>query len=60
MKATHEALAEEMAVNPRIFVMGEGIGKRGGNFNTTVGLVRPLRPGQAVRHADRRARFRRG
>jgi 2-oxoisovalerate dehydrogenase E1 component len=38
MKATQEALAEEMAVNPRIFVMGEGIGKRGGNFNTTVGL----------------------
>ncbi|HTI52500.1 MAG TPA: dehydrogenase E1 component subunit alpha/beta [Planctomycetaceae bacterium] len=38
MKATHEALAEEMAVNPRIFVMGEGIGKRGGNFNTTTGL----------------------
>jgi 2-oxoisovalerate dehydrogenase E1 component len=38
MKATHEALAEEMAANPRIFVMGEGIGKRGGNFNTTVGL----------------------
>jgi 2-oxoisovalerate dehydrogenase E1 component len=38
MKATQEALAEEMAVNPKIFVMGEGIGKRGGNFNTTVGL----------------------
>jgi 2-oxoisovalerate dehydrogenase E1 component len=38
MKATHEALAEEMAVNPKIFVMGEGIGKRGGNFNTTMGL----------------------
>lgn len=38
MKATHEALAEEMAVNPKIFVMGEGIGKRGGNFNTTTGL----------------------
>src|SRR5207253_4833819 len=38
MKATHEALAEEMALNPKIFVMGEGIGKRGGNFNTTAGL----------------------
>jgi 2-oxoisovalerate dehydrogenase E1 component len=38
MKATHEALAEEMAVNPKIFVMGEGIGRRGGNFNTTTGL----------------------
>jgi 2-oxoisovalerate dehydrogenase E1 component len=37
-QATHEALAEEMAVNQRIFVMGEGIGIRGGNFNTTAGL----------------------
>jgi 2-oxoisovalerate dehydrogenase E1 component len=38
MKATHEALSEEMAKNPRIFVMGEGVGKRGGNFATTTGL----------------------
>src|SRR5688572_24828321 len=38
MKATLEALSEEMAKNPRIFVLGEGIGKRGGNFNTTSGL----------------------
>jgi 2-oxoisovalerate dehydrogenase E1 component len=38
MQATHEALAEEMARNPRIFVLGEGIGKRGGNFKTTAGL----------------------
>lgn len=37
-QATHEALAEEMKINPRIFVMGEGIGVRGGNFKTTVGL----------------------
>lgn len=37
-QATLEALAEEMAANPRIFVMGEGIGKRGGNFRTTEGL----------------------
>jgi 2-oxoisovalerate dehydrogenase E1 component len=38
MQATLEALGEEMARDPTIFVMGEGIGKRGGNFNTTVGL----------------------
>ena len=38
MQATLEALTAEMAVNPRIFVMGEGIGKRGGNFRTTAGL----------------------
>ncbi|MDB6171932.1 MAG: acoA 1 [Chthoniobacteraceae bacterium] len=38
MKATLEALTEEMAKNPAIFVFGEGIGKRGGNFGTTTGL----------------------
>jgi 2-oxoisovalerate dehydrogenase E1 component len=38
MKATHETLAAEMARNPKIFVLGEGIGKRGGNFKTTEGL----------------------
>jgi len=38
MKATLEALSEEMAKNPTIFVLGEGIGKRGGNFNSTTGL----------------------
>jgi len=38
MQATLEALAHEMANNPRIFVLGEGIGKRGGNFKTTAGL----------------------
>ncbi len=37
-QATQEALAEEMKVNPTIFVMGEGIGVRGGNFKTTAGL----------------------
>lgn len=36
--ATLEALSEEMARNDDIFVMGEGSGKRGGNFNTTTGL----------------------
>lgn len=37
-QATLEALTEEMAKNPKIFVMGEGIGQRGGNFKTTAGL----------------------
>ncbi|MBY0507851.1 MAG: dehydrogenase E1 component subunit alpha/beta [Bryobacteraceae bacterium] len=36
--ATLEALDHEMARNPHIFVLGEGIGVRGGNFGTTVGL----------------------
>jgi 2-oxoisovalerate dehydrogenase E1 component len=37
-QGTLEALSEEMAINPNIFVMGEGIGVRGGNFVTTKGL----------------------
>lgn len=36
--ATLEALDAEMATNPGIFVLGEGIGVRGGNFGTTSGL----------------------
>lgn len=36
--AAREGLAEEMARDETIFVVGEGIGPRGGNFNTTVGL----------------------
>lgn len=36
--ATLEALDQAMAADPTIFVMGEGIGKRGGNFLTTLGL----------------------
>lgn len=36
--ATLEALDFEMERNPGIFVMGEGIGDRGGNFATTTGL----------------------
>jgi 2-oxoisovalerate dehydrogenase E1 component len=38
MQATLEALTAEMERNPTIFVLGEGIGKRGGNFKTTAGL----------------------
>lgn len=38
VEAAREGLAEEMARDPRVFVVGEGIGPRGGNFNTTLGL----------------------
>jgi 2-oxoisovalerate dehydrogenase E1 component len=38
MQATLDALTEEMARDAGIYVMGEGIGKRGGNFKTTFGL----------------------
>ena len=38
--ATVEALGHEMAQTPGIFVMGEGIGERGGSFATTTGLYK--------------------
>jgi 2-oxoisovalerate dehydrogenase E1 component len=38
MQATLEALSSAMEADSTIFVMGEGIGKRGGNFRTTFGL----------------------
>jgi len=38
MKATLEALSAAMEADPRVYVMGEGIGVRGGNFATTTGL----------------------
>ncbi len=38
VEAAREALAAGMARDGSIFVVGEGIGARGGNFNTTVGL----------------------
>jgi 2-oxoisovalerate dehydrogenase E1 component len=38
IEAAREALADEMKRDSTIFVVGEGIGERGGNFNTTAGL----------------------
>ncbi len=42
--ATLEALDREMESNPGIFVLGEGIGSRGGNFGTTAGLFAKYGP----------------
>jgi 2-oxoisovalerate dehydrogenase E1 component len=42
--AAREGLDEEMARDPSIFVVGEGIGVRGGNFNTTLGLYEKYGP----------------
>lgn len=42
--AAREALDEEMERDPSIFVVGEGIGERGGNFNTTLGLYEKYGP----------------
>jgi 2-oxoisovalerate dehydrogenase E1 component len=42
--ATLEALDHAMAADPTIFIMGEGIGVRGGNFMTTHGLYAKFGP----------------
>lgn len=42
--AAREGLAEEMERDPMVFVVGEGIGQRGGNFNTTLGLFERFGP----------------
>ena len=42
--ATLESLDHAMATDPGIFVMGEGIGERGGNFTTTQGLYAKYGP----------------
>lgn len=42
--AAREALSEEMERDPAVFVMGEGIGERGGNWATTVGLYERFGP----------------
>ena len=43
-QAVLEALTEAMAEDASIFVMGEGIGVRGGNFRTTFGLYEKYGP----------------
>ena len=59
-QATLEALTGEMAANPRIFVLGEGIGARGGNFKTTAGLYARSRfgPERLQRYTHQRTRIR--
>jgi pyruvate/2-oxoglutarate/acetoin dehydrogenase E1 component len=44
VEAAREGLAEEMERDASVFVVGEGIGQRGGNFNTTVGLFERFGP----------------
>jgi 2-oxoisovalerate dehydrogenase E1 component len=44
VEAGRAGLDEEMARDARIFVVGQGIGARGGNFNTTLGLYEKYGP----------------
>jgi 2-oxoisovalerate dehydrogenase E1 component len=43
-EAAREGLAEEMERDPNVWVVGEGIGQRGGNWGTTVGLYERFGP----------------
>ena len=43
-EAAREGLAEEMERDESVFVLGEGIGERGGNFGTTAGLYARFGP----------------
>ena len=44
LEAIRQGLAEEMERDATIFVVGEGIGPRGGNFQTTLGLYEKYGP----------------
>ena len=43
-----EAIREEMQADPSVFVMGEGIGERGGSFKVTDGLLAEFGPKRII------------
>ena len=53
--AVIRGIAQEMSRDPDVVFLGEDVGKAGGVFKATVGLVRAVRPGARARHADLRA-----
>ncbi len=48
LEAINEALHQEMARDPRVFVLGEDVGKRGGDFGATQGLYERFGPERAL------------
>ena len=42
--ALNEALREEMRRDQTVFMMGEGIGEKGGSYKVTVGLLKEFGP----------------
>ena len=46
--ALRQALFEEMKKDPTVFVIGENIGKRGGSFKVTEGLLAEFGPGRVM------------
>ncbi|GAA5344155.1 pyruvate dehydrogenase E1 component beta subunit [Planifilum fimeticola] len=47
-KAMAEAIAQEMERDPRVFVMGEDVGKYGGIFGSTEGLLKKFGPSRVL------------
>ncbi|MBN2326067.1 MAG: alpha-ketoacid dehydrogenase subunit beta [Candidatus Omnitrophica bacterium] len=47
-EALHEALAEEMQRDPSVFIMGEGIGERGGSYKVTADLLQQFGPERVI------------
>ena len=47
-EALNEALREEMRSDPTVFIMGEGIGQRGGSYKVTVGLLDEFGPKRVI------------
>lgn len=48
IEAINQALAEEMTRDPRIFLLGEDIGPRGGVFGATKGLIERFGPARVL------------
>ena len=46
--ALRQALFEEMEKDPTVFIMGEGIGERGGSYKVTEGLLAEFGPGRVM------------
>jgi len=46
--ALRQALFEEMEKDPTVFIMGENIGKRGGSYKVTEGLLAEFGPGRVM------------
>lgn len=47
-KAMAEAIAQEMRANPEVFYMGEDVGKYGGIFGSTTGLLEEFGPSRII------------
>jgi pyruvate dehydrogenase E1 component beta subunit len=47
-EALNEALKLEMRRDPTVFIMGEGIGQRGGSYKVTVGLLDEFGPKRVI------------